>query len=194
MLDKLLSLADNLNGKFMVEHPELWVTCSLEREKDYPVLGTRRRREEEEEEEEEGELVVVDEEEEAEIQGVDIASVSSRVNGECTLVEKEENIGGEGHIVHIRVLSTWGGGGRFYPKLNIFPPKIFKLKITQSAQRCILGCTGIEFISLAAVVYTVVVHVMDRLDNINNYIITVVQYLLLLCVHESLLSLPNKNF
>ena len=83
----------------MVEHPELWVTCSLEREKDYPVLGTRRRREEEEEEEEEGELVVVDEEEEAEIQGEDIASDSSRVNDECTLAEKEENIRGEGHIV-----------------------------------------------------------------------------------------------
>ena len=86
----------------MVEHPELWVTCSLEREKDYPVLGTRRRREEEEEEEEEGELVVVDEDEEAEIQEEDVAS---RVSGECTLVEKEENIEGEGHIVHMHTYS-----------------------------------------------------------------------------------------
>ena len=89
----------------MVEHPELWVTCSLEREKDYPVLGTRRRIEEEEEEEEEGELVVVDEEEEAEIQGEDVASDSSRVNDECTLVEKKEHIRGEDHIVYTCMLT-----------------------------------------------------------------------------------------
>ena len=36
-------------------------------------------------------------------------------------------------------------------------------------------CSNLSF-DTVTVGYTVVVHVMDRLDNINNYIITVVQY------------------
>ena len=58
-------------------------------------------------------------------------------------------------------------------------------------------CSNLSFGNLSfdtiTVGYTVIVHVMDRLDNINNYIITVVQYLLLLRVHESLLPPPPKQ-
>ncbi|XP_003386220.1 PREDICTED: box C/D snoRNA protein 1-like [Amphimedon queenslandica] len=43
LLDKSLSLGSNLNGKLIIEHPVFWVTCSTEREKEYPTLETQNR-------------------------------------------------------------------------------------------------------------------------------------------------------
>ena len=43
LLDKSLSLGSNLHGKLIIEHPVFWVTCSSEREKEYPTLDTQSR-------------------------------------------------------------------------------------------------------------------------------------------------------
>lgn len=48
LLDKSLSLDSNLHDKLIIEHPVLWVTCSSEREKEYPTLETQNREEAEE--------------------------------------------------------------------------------------------------------------------------------------------------
>ena len=78
----------------------------------------------------------------------------------------------------------WGGWGEgSTPNSTSSPPqKFLNKKLLKVHKGVNYACTHnfkysisikiIEFISLAAVGYTVVVHVMDRLDNINTFTCT----------------------
>ena len=74
-------------------------------------------------------------------------------------------------------------GGKVLPQTQHLPPqKFLNKKLLKVHKGVNYACTHnfkysisiiiIEFISVAAVGYTVVVHVMDRLDNINTFTCT----------------------
>ena len=80
------------------------------------------------------------------------------------------------------LLGGGGGGEGSTPNSTSSPQKFLNKKLLKVHKGVNYACTHnfkysisiiiIEFISLAAVGYTVVVHVMDRLDNINTFTCT----------------------